>query len=68
MTPLKDGEKLLTIRDVCTIARIPRTTVYNAINEGMFPRPVRVRSKTIRWRARDIEKWLADLPASDERN
>ncbi|MYC31434.1 MAG: AlpA family phage regulatory protein [Chloroflexi bacterium] len=65
---LKNGEQLLTIRDVCSIARISRTMVYSAMNEGRFPRPVRLGRKTIRWRASDIEKWLADLPASNERN
>ena len=66
MTPLKDGEQLLTIRDVCSIARISRTMVYNAMNDGAFPRPVRLGRKAIRWRASDIERWLAELPASNE--
>lgn len=66
MAPLRDGEQLLTIKDVCSITRISRTMVYNAMNEGRFPRSVRLGRKAIRWRASDIEKWLAELPASNE--
>ena len=66
MTILDSGERLLTIREVCAIAGVSRSSIYTGINEGHFPRPVRLGRKAIRWRASDIEKWLAELPASNE--
>lgn len=66
MAILDSGERLLTVREVSSIAGVSRSTIYTGMNEGRFPRSIKVGKKSVRWRASDIEKWLAELPASNE--
>ena len=65
---LESGERLLSVKEVSAIAGVSRSAIYSGINEGHFPRPIKLGKKSVRWRVSDIEKWLAELPASNERN
>jgi prophage regulatory protein len=48
---------LLRIADVCEWLGISRTTVYLLLSKGSFPEPVRLGSRTVRWRVDAIEAW-----------
>ncbi len=57
---------LLTAGDVARILGVGRRTVWRMTSrarsgDGCFPRPVRVGGKLVRWRWRDIEKYLQKL-------
>ena len=57
---------LLDVKTVARVLRISQRQVWrlSALAEaghGNFPRPVRLGPKTIRWRLRDIEAYLAAL-------
>jgi len=38
---------------------ISRSTLYRAIDEGSFPRSVRLTKKVIAWDAAEIQRWAA---------
>ena len=66
------GAKLLTIKDVCEIVRVSRSSVYDFLNQRSprykpdFPRPVRIGSGArgcVRWRLAEVEAWVASLQA-----
>jgi predicted DNA-binding transcriptional regulator AlpA len=59
---------LLTVREVAGVLGIHVRTVWRLaamveMGEGVFPRPVRIAKKTIRWRREDLEKYLDSLAA-----
>ena len=58
--PLPDPA-LLTIRQVCARTSLSRTLIYKLIKAGTFPEPVKVSPGVNRWRAVDIEAWIAAL-------
>lgn len=55
---------LIRLADVCQLLGVSRSTVYKWMNEGVFPAPVRVSERAVRWRSEDIEAWRESLAAS----
>lgn len=58
-------ERLLKLRRVSEIIGASRATIDRWRDEGLFPEPVILRRRpdgrptSIRWRAQDVEDWLA---------
>ena len=50
--------KLLNRHEVEGIVKMPRSTLYQAINEGDFPRPIRVGKRSVRWFEDEIAAWM----------
>ena len=55
-------EKLLSDKDVAEKLAISRASVWRFANEGKLPKPVRLSESTQRWRATEINSYLANLP------
>ena len=53
---------LLTLREVIEVTSIPRSTIYERMTAGQFPRPVRVGARGVRWVAREIYAWIDTRP------
>ena len=53
---------MLTRREVEARCGIARTTIYRLMRSGLFPEPVRVGVRGVRWPQREIEDWLAARP------
>ncbi len=58
------SDRLLRRREVEKIAGMSRSTIYRLMQEGEFPRPVKVGSAAVRWRASDITLWLESRPVA----
>ena len=54
-------DRLLRIADLCAKVAMGRSTIYQAIADGHFPRAVEV-GGGVRWRASDINEWIAARP------
>ena len=39
-------------------------SIYRLMDSGDFPRPIKIGKRAVRWRAEDIERYLADRPRS----
>ena len=52
------GERLLRRREVEAITGMGRSSIYRLMQDGAFPRPVRIGPAAVRWRASDITRWL----------
>ena len=48
---------LLRLRQVCEYLGISRSTIYNWMSKGKFPRPVRLGPATVRWSVDDVDAW-----------
>lgn len=49
---------LMTVDEVITLLRIGRSTIYQNMKKGLFPKPIRLTSRTIRFLRKDIMDWL----------
>lgn len=52
-------------REVEKLTGLSRSTLYEQMAKGRFPRPVRLTQRAVAWRASDISEWLASRPSAD---
>ena len=57
-------DRLLRRRQVEEITSISRSSIYRLMQEGEFPRPVRIGPAAVRWRASDLTAWLESRPVA----
>ena len=56
--------QLLTVRDVAAMLAVSVRTVWRLSATGALPRPLRLGTKTLRWRLSDVRAYLADVEKS----
>ncbi len=57
-------ERLLRRREVERWTSMSRSSIYRLMQEGEFPRPVRVGPGAVRWKASDITAWIESRPVA----
>ncbi len=57
-------DRLLRRRQVEEITSISRSSIYRLMQEGEFPRPVKIGPAAVRWRASDLIAWLESRPVA----
>ena len=62
------AERLLRRREVEGMTGLARSSIYRHMEDGTFPRPVRVGPSAVRWRSTDIESWMASRPTAGSAN
>ena len=55
------GERLLTVTQVTDLTGLSRPAIYTEMRDRGMPRPVRVGSKSVRWRLLELEAWMESL-------
>lgn len=50
-------DTLLNLSDLLRILKAKRSTLYNWINEGLFPKGIKI-GRAVRWHREDIEQWI----------
>ena len=55
-------DRLLTREQVQARCGIARTTVYRLMRSGLFPTPLRIGPRAVRWPESEIESWIAGRP------
>lgn len=51
-------KKLLTIDQVAERLGVSRSTTRRMWQDGTLPRPIRIGSRSVRWRVEDLESWV----------
>ena len=51
--------RLLTIAEVCDRLQIHRASIYRRMRSGHFPEPLKISARAVRWRADEVEAWIA---------
>lgn len=54
-------QKLIRRPEVEALTGLSRTSIYRMMEEGDFPRPVRVGKRAVAWREADLADWLDNL-------
>ena len=52
--------------EVQNLTGLSRSTIYDLMAKGTFPRPVRLTAKAVAWPERAIAEWLAQRPKTDD--
>ena len=55
-------DRLLRRRQVEEVTGLSRSSIYRLMQDGEFPRPVRVGPAAVRWKTSDITVWLESRP------
>lgn len=55
---------LLKRQQVEAATSLSRSTIYDMMSKGQFPKPVRLGAQRVAWRERDIIEWLEHQVAS----
>ncbi len=57
-------ERHLRCPEVQRVTGLSRSTVYDLIAKGLFPRPVKLTNKAVAWPEGVIAEWLAQRAAA----
>jgi prophage regulatory protein len=64
VAPLNIADRLLRLPEVARTIGVSRATIYRYVDSGRLPRPVKVSTRCIAWRASEITAWMAALQAA----
>ena len=59
-----EAERLLRLPEVLRLVGLAKSTVYDLINEGLFPTPVVVGRRSVAWPTRVIVTWIKKRPSA----
>lgn len=59
------AQRFLRLDDVRVRVPYSRSTIYQLMAQGKFPKPIKLGERAVAWIAADIDKWMADRIASD---
>ena len=65
---LVERDRLLRIGEVLEITGLSKSVLYEMVNRGDFPRPLRIGLRAVAWRQEDIQHWLDSLPPATGEN
>lgn len=54
--------KIIRKKEVCELTGLSRSTIYDQISAGRFPRQVRLGVRSVGWRLEEIQAWIAARP------
>ena len=54
------GDRFLRLPEVKARTALSRSTIYDKISKGKFPRPRRLGLRMVAWYQTDIDAWIAD--------
>ena len=52
-------EIILRRAEVERVTGLSRSTIYDWISKGTFPKPIKLGDRAVGWRERDVQFWLA---------
>jgi prophage regulatory protein len=65
-TPPSKEEELLTLAEIVDWIKVSESTIYRWMDEGIFPRPLKLGAETkqspMRWIRKDVSDWINTRP------
>lgn len=53
-----ENEKILKIHDVIDVVKMSRSSIYNMINRGDFPKPLKLGERSSGWLRSEVYNWI----------
>lgn len=41
------------------LVKLSRSSIYAAMSEGKFPRPIRIGKRAVAWKLSEVEEWIS---------
>ena len=57
---------ILRAKDVVELVGVSKNTIHNWINQGIFPKPIKLGPRAVGWRSEQIEDWLHERAKLEE--
>ena len=57
-------DKLLRRSEVEDLVALRRSAIYALMQDGRFPKPLKVAGRAVRWRQSDIVQWISEQVAA----
>jgi prophage regulatory protein len=58
VSPVIENKPLVQLSEVTDIVGIGRSTVYEKMNSGEFPAPIKLGQRAVRWRTEEVIEWI----------
>lgn len=58
--------RLLSRTQVEQLTGLSTSSLYRAMHRGEFPEPLRVSTRSVRWRNDEIQAWIEERPRASE--
>lgn len=58
--PTSGPRDLVALAELCKMLRLSRSTIYKRLQDGTFPKPIRMGARTVRWSVDAIAAWCVD--------
>lgn len=52
------------LKAVINTVGLSKATIYKMMSDGLFPKSIKLGSRSVGWLATDIEQWLQSRPVS----
>jgi len=62
---MKSEFQFYRVNELTKILSVSRASIYNWLNKGTFPKPIKISDSVNVWRASDIQKWVKDKEGED---
>ena len=59
---VESTDRLLHLREVQTLTSLGRSTIYRLMRAGLFPEPLKIGPRAVRWRESEIREWVGSRP------
>ena len=56
-----EPKKLLRIDEVMAVTGFKKSTVYERMKSGGFPKPIHLSRRAVAWREQDVQQWIRSL-------
>lgn len=56
--------RILNIREVCRRTSLGKSSIYDLIQAGAFPSPVRISKGRVGWHEGETDDWIASRPVA----
>lgn len=63
MTEIIQNDRILRRKEVEQFIGLSRSSIYEAMAQGEFPKPIRIGKRAVGWRQSTIDAWLAGRAA-----
>ncbi|WP_152206501.1 helix-turn-helix transcriptional regulator [Marinobacter changyiensis] len=61
-------EEILRFKRLNALTGIPRSTLYDLMRDGRFPRPISLGGgRTVGWLSSEVDQWIADQAEASRR-
>lgn len=58
--------RVLRLPSVIALVGLSRSSIYDMMDKGEFPRPVRIGKRAVAWPESTVAEWLASRPSTNQ--